>query len=80
VRTLWKAGSPDFRTISEFRHRRLPALAELFVEVLKLCATAGLVKLGHVAIDGTKMKANASQHKVMSYARMKSRDRNRRPR
>ena len=52
---------PDFRTISDFRKRHLPALAKLFVQVLKLCETAGLVKLGHVALDGTKIKANASK-------------------
>jgi transposase len=61
---------PDFRTISEFRKRHLKALSGLFVQVLKLCAEAGLVKLGHVALDGTKIKANASKHKAMSYARM----------
>jgi len=62
---------PDFRTISDFRKRHLTALAELFVQVLKLCQSAGLVKLGHVAVDGTKLKANASRHKAMSYGRMK---------
>lgn len=62
---------PDFRTISEFRRRHLKALSELFVQVLKLCQAAGLVKLGHVAVDGTKLKANASRHKAMSYGRMK---------
>ena len=51
---------PDFRTISDFRKRHLKALGELFLQVLKLCETAGLVKLGHVALDGTKIKANAS--------------------
>jgi transposase len=61
---------PDFRTISEFRRRHLAALAELFVQVLRLCRQAGLVKLGHVALDGTKIKANASKHKAMSYGRM----------
>jgi transposase len=61
---------PDFRTISDFRKRHLRALAGLFVQVLKLCRTAGLVKLGHVALDGTKIKANASKHKAMSYGRM----------
>jgi transposase len=65
---------PDFRTISDFRKRHLPALAKLFVQVLKLCETAGLVKLGHVALDGTKIKANASKHKAMSYERMKKRE------
>jgi len=61
---------PDFRTVSEFRRRHLKGLSGLFVQVLKLCAEAGLVKLGHVAIDGTKIKANASKHKAMSYGRM----------
>jgi len=61
---------PDFRTISEFRRRHLKALAGLFVQVLKLAEKAGLVKLGHVALDGTKIKANASKHKAMSYDRM----------
>ena len=65
---------PDFRTISEFRKRHLPALASLFVQVLKLAEKAGLVKLGHVALDGTKIKANASKHKAMSYQRMKKRE------
>jgi transposase len=58
---------PDFRTISDFRKRHLTALADLFVEVLKLCATAGLVKVGRIALDGSKVKANASRHKAMSY-------------
>jgi transposase len=62
---------PDFRTISDFRKRHLAALGGLFTQVLKLCARAGLVKLGHVALDGTKIKANASKHKAMSYGRMK---------
>ncbi len=61
---------PDFRTISEFRRRHLAALAGLFVQVLALCRGAGLVRLGHVAVDGTKLRANASKHKAMSYARM----------
>ena len=61
---------PNFRTIAEFRKRHLVALGGLFVQVLKLCREAGLVKLGHVALDGTKIKANASKHKAMSYGRM----------
>jgi len=65
---------PDFRTISEFRRRHLEALAGLFVQVLRLAEVAGLVKLGHVALDGTKIKANASKHKAMSYERMKKRE------
>jgi transposase len=65
---------PDFRTISEFRRRHLKALAALFVQVLQLAEKAGLVRLGHVALDGTKIKANASKHKAMSYAHMKKRE------
>ena len=61
---------PDFRTISDFRKRHLGALSALFVQVLRLCQAAGLVKLGHVAVDGTKLRANASKHKAMSYGRM----------
>ncbi len=66
--------APDFRTISDFRKRHLGALQGLFVQVLRLCETAGLVKLGHVALDGTKIKANASKHKAMSYQRMVKRE------
>ena len=61
---------PDHATLAEFRKRHLAALAGLFTQALLLCAKAGLVKLGHVAIDGTKIKANASKHKAMSYKRM----------
>lgn len=61
---------PDHDSIAAFRQRHLPALAALFVQVLQLCRAAGLVTLGHVALDGTKVKANASKHKAMSYARM----------
>ena len=62
---------PDFRTIATFRRRHLKALGDLFVQVLKLCRAAGLVKLGHVSLDGTKVRANASVHKAMSYGRMR---------
>jgi len=65
--------APDFRTISDFRRRHLKALGELFTQILRLCEKAGLVKLGHVALDGTKIKANASKHKAMSYERMEQR-------
>jgi transposase len=61
---------PDHDCIADFRKRHLDAFAALFLQVLRLCQKAGLVKLGHVAIDGTKMKANASKHKAMSYDRM----------
>jgi transposase len=62
---------PDFRTISDFRKLHLAELEGLFVQVLRLCQKAGLVKLGHVSLDGTKVKANASRHKAMSYGYMK---------
>jgi len=61
---------PDFRTIATFRRRHLPALRALFQQVLGLCERAGLVRLGHVALDGTKIRANASKHKAMSYRRL----------
>ena len=61
---------PNFRTISEFRRIHLKAFRGLFVQVLRIAQKAKLVKLGHVALDGTKVKANASKHKAMSYARM----------
>jgi len=66
---------PDFRTVSDFRKRHLQALGGLFVQVLQLCRRAGLVSLGHVALDGTKIKANASKHKAMSYGRMSESER-----
>jgi len=61
---------PDHTRISEFRRVHLDALAGLFVQVLELAKKAKMVKLGNVALDGTKMKANASKHKAMSYERM----------
>jgi transposase len=64
--------APDFRTISDFRKIHLARLEGLFIEVLKLCALAGLAKVGTIALDGTKVKANASRHKAMSYDRMKT--------
>jgi len=65
---------PDFRTISLFRQRHLEALKGLFQQVLKLCEKAGLVKLGHVALDGSKIRANASRYKSMSYGKMKKKE------
>lgn len=62
---------PDFRTIAAFRRRHLKALGEPFLQALKLCQAAGLVQLGHVALDGTKIQANASVRKAMSYGRMR---------
>ncbi len=64
--------SPDFRTISDFRKRHRSALGGLCTQVLRLCQQAGLVSLGHVALDGTKIRANASKHKAMSYSRMQT--------
>lgn len=61
---------PDHDSIAAFRKEHLQALAGLFMQVLQLCRKAGLAKLGHVAIDGTKVQANASKHKAMSYSRM----------
>jgi transposase len=65
---------PDHDTIAEFRSRHLKALSQLFTQVLLLCRQAGLVKLGHVALDGTKVRANASKHKAMSYGRMQQKE------
>ena len=62
--------TPDFRSFQKFRKRHLARFAELFVQVVQLAQEAGLVKLGRIAIDGTKMKANASKHKAMSYQHM----------
>jgi transposase/IS5 family transposase len=69
-RVLAGGEQPHFTTINQFRATHREALAGLFVQVLQACQSAGLVKLGHVAIDGTKMKANASKHKAMSHDRM----------
>jgi transposase len=65
---------PDHDTIASFRQQHLPALGQIFTQVLQLSGKAGLVKLGHVAIDGTKLKANASKHKAMSYERMEEKE------
>jgi len=61
---------PDHSRISEFRRRNLDALKDLFVQILRLCQKAGMVSLGHVALDGTKVQANASRRKAMSHERM----------
>ena len=65
---------PDHKTIGEFRRRHLAALEGLFLESLRLCQAAGMVRLGRVALDGTKVKADASRHKAMSYGRMAERE------
>lgn len=62
--------APDYRSIARFRKRHLSALAQLFLQALKLCQAAGMVSLGRVALDGTKVRANASKRKAMSYARL----------
>ncbi len=70
-RVLAANNTPDFRTICDFRKEHLEALGSIFLQVLQLCQRAGLVKLGHVCLDGTKVRANASKHHAMSYGRMK---------
>ena len=74
-RVLAAGNQPDFRTISDFRKIHLKSLEGLFQQVLRLALQAGAIKLGRVALDGTKVKANASKHKAMSYARMKEDER-----
>jgi len=69
-RVLTGNQQPDHSRISDFRRRNLDALKGLFVQILRLCQKAGMVSLGHVALDGTKVKANASKHKAMSHERM----------
>ena len=69
-RVLTGNQQPDHSRVSDFRRRHLDALAGLFIQVLRLCQKAGLVSLGTVALDGTKVKANASKHKAMSHERM----------
>ena len=69
-RWLTANSAPDYRSIARFRDRHLAALDDLFTQVLVLCSEAGLVKLGRVALDGTKLRASASKHKAMSYGRL----------
>ena len=69
-RWLAAGAAPDYRSIARFRKRHLSALAQLFLQALKLCQAAGMVSLGRVALDGTKVRANASKRKAMSYARL----------
>jgi transposase len=70
VRMLCAGQHPDYRSIARFRARHLEALSGLFVQALRLCKQARLVGLGALALDGTKLRANASRHKAMSYERM----------
>jgi transposase len=74
-RVLAAGNAPNFRTISDFRKIHLATLAGLFEQVLKIALEAGAMKLGRVALDGTKVKGNASKHKAMSYERMKEKER-----
>ena len=74
-RVLAAGNAPNFRTISDFRKIHLATLEGLFEQVLKIALEAGAMKLGRVALDGTKVKANASKHKAMSYDRMKEKER-----
>lgn len=74
VRMLCADQHPDYRSIARFRRRHLDALSGLFVQALRLCAKARLVGLGTLALDGTKLRANASRHKAMSYERMVSKE------
>jgi hypothetical protein len=69
-RVLAAGNEPDFRTIADFRKNHLGALKELFQQVLRLVLEVGGLKLGRVALDGSKVKANGSKHKAMSYGRM----------
>jgi len=62
---------PDYRTLARFRRRNTRAIKRLFKETVLLCARLGMVNLAHIALDGTKLKSNASKHKAMSYGRMK---------
>jgi transposase len=73
-RILAAGNQPNFRTISDFRKIHLKILSGLFEQVLKISLEAGAMKLGRVALDGTKMKANASKHKAMGYDRMQEKD------
>src|SRR5438094_10237588 len=63
--------APEFRTLAEFRKTHLPALKGFFEQVLRLARELGAPRVGRVALDGSKIKANASKHKAMSYGRMR---------
>ena len=76
LRVLSGGQFPDFRTLSDFRKDHLEAFQALFLEVLRMFREAGLVKLGHLSLDGSKYQANASKHKAMSYGRIQEVDPN----
>jgi transposase len=73
-RVLAAGNQPNFRTVSDFRKIHLVTLEGLFEQVLKIALEAGAMKVGRVAVDGTKVKANASKHKAMSYDRMQEKE------
>jgi|SRR5262244_2459845 len=74
-RVLAAGNAPNFRTISDFRKIHLPTLESLFEQILQIALEAGAMKLGRVALDGTKVKASASKHKAMSYDRLQEKER-----
>ena len=74
IQSVKSRQAPDYRAIARFRRRHLSALGHLFLQALALCQAAGMVKLGWAALDGTKLRANASRRKAMSYARMSERE------
>lgn len=74
LRVLGAGNFPAHRTICEFRQRHLEEFQELFVELVRIARETGMIRLGTVAVDGAKVKANASKHKAMSYKRMKKQD------
>jgi len=73
-RVLAAGNAPDLRTIADFRQQHLPVLAGLFAQVLRLALALGVMKVGRVALDGSKVKANASKHQALSYARMQAQE------
>ena len=72
---LAAGNAPDFRTIADFRKTHLPALRGFFEQVLHLARDLGTLRVGRVAIDGSKLKANALKHKAMSYDRLRAKQR-----
>ncbi len=72
VQAIVGSWRPDFRTISDFRKLHLEALGDLFVQILQIAGEMGLIKLGNLALDGSKFRANASRHKAMSSGGLQS--------
>src|SRR3981081_418269 len=75
LKVLAAGNEPDFRTISDFRKIHIETLQNLFEQVLAMALECGAIQLGRISLDGTKLKANASKHKAMSYGRMKEKQR-----